>query len=224
MTKKQIAAAAVERLKERYPEGICSLIADDPFRLLVAVRLSAQCTDARVNTVTPALFERFPDMAAFAAAEPHEVEPYIRSCGFYHSKAKNLKALAHEINSKHNGEVPRDKQDLLLLSGVGEKTANVVLAEAFSVPAIAVDTHVFRVSNRLGLANHRNVLGTQRQLEKHIPKDFWIKAHHALILHGRYVCKSQRPDCKNCKLKKYCKHYEEKVLPNFGDRPANNLK
>jgi len=214
----------INSLKNNYADAKCELNFRNNYELIVAVVLSAQCTDKRVNEVTPKLFEICPSFLELEKINQSELEDIIRSCGFYHSKAKNLKALAHEINSKHNGEVPRDKQDLLLLSGVGEKTANVVLAEAFSVPAIAVDTHVFRVSNRLGLANHRNVLGTQRQLEKHIPKDFWIKAHHALILHGRYVCKSQRPDCKNCKLKKYCKHYEEKVLPNFGDRPANNLK
>ena len=214
----------INSLKNNYADAKCELNFRNNYELIVAVVLSAQCTDKRVNEVTPKLFEICPSFLELEKINQSELEDIIRSCGFYHSKAKNLKALAHEINSKHNGEIPRDKQDLLLLSGVGEKTANVVLAEAFSVPAIAVDTHVFRVSNRLGLANHRNVLGTQRQLEKHIPKDFWIKAHHALILHGRYVCKSQRPDCKNCKLKKYCKHYEEKVLPNFGDRPANNLK
>ena len=214
----------INSLKNNYADAKCELNFRNNYELIVAVVLSAQCTDKRVNEVTPKLFEICPSFLELEKINQSELEDIIRSCGFYHSKAKNLKALAHEINSKHNGEVPREKQDLLLLSGVGEKTANVVLAEAFSVPAIAVDTHVFRVSNRLGLANHRNVLGTQRQLEKHIPKDFWIKAHHALILHGRYVCKSQRPDCKNCKLKKYCKHYEEKVLPNFGDRPANNLK
>ena len=138
-----------------------------------------------------------------------ELENLIRSCGFFHNKAKHILDCSKDLIEKYNGEVPSDKEKLKNLAGVGEKTANVVLSMAFNIPAIAVDTHVFRVSNRLGLANAKDVQKTQRDLEKNIPRDKWIKFHYSLVLHGRYVCKSQRPNCKDCKLNNLCKYYIE---------------
>ena len=139
-----------------------------------------------------------------------QLEEKIRSCGFFHNKAKHILDCSRDLIEKYNGEIPSNKKELKGLAGVGEKTANVVLATAFGVPAIAVDTHVFRVSNRLGLANSKDVLKTQKQLEKKLPKDKWIKFHYALVLHGRYVCKSQRPNCKECKLSALCAYKNKK--------------
>jgi len=194
----------INSLKNNYADAKCELNFRNNYELIVAVVLSAQCTDKRVNEVTPKLFEICPSFLELEKINQSELEDIIRSCGFYHSKAKNLKALAHEINSKHNGEVPRDKQDLLLLSGVGEKTANVVLAEAFSVPAIAVDTHVFRVSNRLGIVKTDNPDKCELSLKQYFDKKDWSRLHYQMVLFGRYSCKARNPECENCKFKDIC--------------------
>ena len=192
-----------------YDNPKCELVFSSNYELLVAVILSAQCTDKRVNQVTSELFKEYNTPEKMITLSQEELENKIRSCGFFHNKAKHILEASRDLIEKFNGEIPSDKEKLKALAGVGEKTANVVLATAFSEPAIAVDTHVFRVSNRLGLANSKDVFKTQKQLEKVLPKELWIKFHYALVLHGRYVCKSQNPNCKECKLNKLCKFYQK---------------
>ena len=197
---------AVDKL---YDNPKCELNFSSNYELLVAVILSAQCTDKRVNQVTSELFKEYNTPEKMITLSQDELENKIRSCGFFHNKAKHILEASRDLIEKFNGEIPSDKEKLKALAGVGEKTANVVLATAFGEPAIAVDTHVFRVSNRLGLANSKDVFKTQKQLEKVLPKELWIKFHYALVLHGRYVCKSQNPNCKECKLNKLCKFYQK---------------
>ena len=199
----------VNAVNELYENPKCELMFSSNYELLVAVILSAQCTDKRVNQVTSELFKEYNTPEKMITLSQDELEKKIHSCGFFHNKAKHILEASRDLIDKYGGEIPNDKKKLKNLAGVGEKTANVVLATAFGVPAIAVDTHVFRVSNRLGLANSKDVLKTQKQLERNLPKEMWIKFHYALVLHGRYVCKSQRPDCKNCKLSKVCKNFKK---------------
>lgn len=196
--------AILAQLEQTYPDAGPELHFTNPYQTLVAVMLSAQCTDKQVNKVTPALFERYPTVAAMAAASEGEVYPMVKSCGFK-SKAANIVATCRLIMERHGGEVPGDMKALTALPGVGQKTANVVLANAFGVPTIAVDTHVFRVSNRLGLADAKNVELTEEQLKKAIPKKDWVAAHHWLIFHGRRVCHARNPECGRCTLQKLCK-------------------
>jgi endonuclease-3 len=172
--------------------------------LLVAVILSAQCTDARVNLVTPALFRTYPDAAAIAALEPSDLEPLIMTCGLYKTKAKNIVAASRLLVARHRGRVPRTMAELLELPGVGRKTANVVLAVAFEQAAIAVDTHVFRVANRLGLTKATNPVQTETQLMEVVPKAEWSDAHHWLIHHGREICHARKPLCAECPLRALC--------------------
>ena len=200
ISKKAILAG----LEELYPDARPELNFSNPYETLVAVMLSAQCTDKQVNKVTPALFERYPTAEAMAAASVEDVYPMVKSCGFK-SKASNIIAACKILVEKHGGEVPGTMEELTALPGVGRKTANVVMANAFKVPAIAVDTHVFRVSNRLGLAEADDVLSTEKQLMRAIPKSDWCDAHHWLIFHGRRVCKAQRPLCEECTLREMCK-------------------
>jgi len=195
----------INAVDELYVNPKCELMFSSNYELLVAVILSAQCTDKRVNQVTSKLFKEYNTPEKMITLSQDELENKIRSCGFFHNKAKHILDASRDLVEKFNGEIPSDKEKLKSLAGVGEKTANVVLATAFGEPAIAVDTHVFRVSNRLGLANSKDVFKTQKQLEKVLPKDLWINFHYALVLHGRYVCKSQNPNCKECKLNKLCK-------------------
>ena len=199
----------INAVNELYENPKCELMFSSNYELLVAVILSAQCTDKRVNQVTSELFKEYNTPEKMITLSQDELENKIHSCGFFHNKAKHILEASKDLLDKYNGEIPNDKKKLKDLAGVGEKTANVVLATAFGVPAIAVDTHVFRVSNRLGLANSKDVLKTQKQLEKNLPKDKWIKFHYALVLHGRYVCKSQKPNCKDCSLKQYCKYFNK---------------
>ena len=200
----------IDAVDKLYDNPKCELNFSSNYELLVAVILSAQCTDKRVNQVTSELFKEYNTPDKMISLSQEELETKIRSCGFFHNKAKHILDASRDIVNNHSGEVPSDKNDLKSLAGVGEKTANVVLSLAFGVPAIAVDTHVFRVSNRLGLADAKDVLKTQKQLESILPKEKWSKFHYALVLHGRYVCKSQRPLCDECKLKQYCKKYNNK--------------
>ncbi len=193
-------------LERLYPDAKPALNFRNPYELLVAVILSAQCTDVKVNAVTPALFEAYPDAHALAAADPLEVEGYIRTCGLYHNKAKNLVATGRTLVGSYNGEVPADHEKLTQLPGVGRKTANVVMSCAFGADAIAVDTHVFRVSNRLGLADANDVLKTEKQLMQNIPREKWSLAHHWIIFHGRRVCAARKPDCDSCTLRPFCEY------------------
>ncbi|MBQ3158292.1 MAG: endonuclease III [Clostridia bacterium] len=200
----------ISLLKSEYPDPKCELNYSSPFQLLVAVVLSAQCTDKRVNEVTKELFKTHGTAQKLAEIDISLLEEKIRSCGFYHNKAKALKSLSTDIVNKFNGEFPKTKQELKTLAGVGEKTANVVVSLVYNEPAIAVDTHVFRVSNRLGLANANTPEKTQKQLEKVLEKDFWSKAHYALVLHGRYVCKAIKPRCNDCVFNVHCKYFNGK--------------
>ncbi len=193
-----------------YPDARPALKYRSPYELLVAVILSAQCTDERVNKVTEALFKEYSTPAAMLKLTQEELEQYIYSCGFYRNKAAHILSASRDIVEKFGGEVPNDFDKLRTLAGVGQKTANVVWSVAFGGDAIAVDTHVFRVSNRLGLACADTPIKVENQLKQAIPQEDWSKAHHWLIYHGRRVCHSQRPDCANCTLKDYCKHYNEK--------------
>ena len=210
-SKKYIAwrDSVLDGLSAQHPDAKPELVFTNPYELLIATILSAQCTDKQVNKVTPKLFEAYPDPMAMAAASVEDVEGYIRSCGFYHNKAKNIVSACKDIAERFNGEVPGDRVGLESLAGVGRKTASVVLSNAFGVPAIAVDTHVFRVSNRIGLANASTVEATEKQLMANIPEDKWSIAHHWLIFHGRRVCSARNPKCENCMIKELCRHYTE---------------
>lgn len=194
----------LRRLAALYPNPATALRWSTPFELLVATVLSAQSTDKRVNEVTARLFPRFHTPAQFAALQPEELEREIRDVGLFRTKARHLVELARIIECRHGGEVPRDREALEALPGVGRKTANVVLANAFGVPAIAVDTHVFRVANRLDLARAATPEETERQLMRVIPERDWSDAHHWLIYHGRRVCHARKPDCPDCDLLDLC--------------------
>ena len=193
----------LDRLEEMYPEAKAELVFSNPYEMLVATMLSAQCTDKQVNKVTPAVFSRWPDACAMADADVEELFPMVKSCGF-RSKAGNIIAACRLIKEKHGGQVPDTMEELTALPGVGRKTANVVLSNAFGIPAFAVDTHVFRVSNRLGLCRADNVEETEKQMTKLIPREKWGMAHHWLIWHGRRLCKAQRPLCDACGLRDLC--------------------
>ncbi|MCL2671136.1 MAG: endonuclease III [Clostridiales bacterium] len=195
---------ALQRLAAAYPDAKPALEYASPFELLVAVVLSAQCTDVRVNLCTRELFPVANTPAAIAALGEEGLIPYIRSCGFFNTKAANVISLSRTIAEKYNGQVPGERAALEALPGVGRKTANVVLSVAFGEPAIAVDTHVFRVSNRIGLAAAKNVEKTEEQLMANIAREDWSKAHHWLIYHGRQVCKSQKPNCDTCVVHDLC--------------------
>lgn len=202
----------IDKVDKLYENPKCELNFNSPYELLIAVILSAQCTDKRVNVVTGELFKEYNTPEKMITLSQAELEEKIHSCGFFRNKAKSILECSNDLVNKYDGEVPSEKDKLKALAGVGEKTANVVLSMAFKVPAIAVDTHVFRVSNRLGLANHGTVEKTQEDLERVLPRDKWIKFHYALVLHGRYVCKSQRPNCKECGLSELCKYKRENNL------------
>jgi endonuclease-3 len=201
----------ISRFEEAMPVAETELHYGSPFQLLVAVMLSAQCTDKRVNMVTPALFEAYPDAAAMAQATPDDLFHYIRSVSYPNSKSQHLAAMARMLVNDYGGEVPDNIDDLQRLPGVGRKTANVMAVVAFEQPAMPVDTHVFRVSNRIGLTCHsKTPLETERTLTKHIPPEKLSKAHHWLILHGRYVCQARRPKCGECFLADICKYNNDK--------------
>lgn len=208
MTTKERYARVLEWFAETMPAPKTELQYDTPFHLLLAVILSAQCTDKRVNMITPALFEAYPDAASLAAASPEEVFEYIRSVSYPNNKTKSLIGAARTIVDEFEGEIPDNIDDLMRIPGVGRKTANVMLAVVWNRAVMAVDTHVFRVSERIGLTTGaKTPLATEQTLIKHIPEELIPMAHHWLILHGRYVCKARRPDCLNCGLRNVCRHY-----------------
>lgn len=195
----------IELLKRYYPDAHCALNFSNPWELLVATALSAQCTDERVNLTTPALFKRFPHPKDMILAPVEEIEKLIHSCGFYKNKAKNLKACADTLMKKHNGVVPNNLEDLIELGGVGRKTANVVLGNAFGIPSgIVVDTHVIRLANRFGWVRTENAFQIERELCEEVPQEDWIMLSHYLISHGRAVCKARKPHCNNCFLEETC--------------------
>jgi endonuclease-3 len=202
---KRQAGRVVRALVKLYPEPFCALVHRDAFELLVATILSAQCTDARVNQVTPALFALYPDARALAAADPAEVERLIRSTGFFRAKARNLVAMAAQLVERHEGRVPRDLDALTGLPGVGRKTAHVVMGNAFRVPSgVVVDTHVKRLSMRLGLTTNVDPERVERDLAAIVPKSHWIDFSHRLIEHGRTTCIALRPRCEACELAAFC--------------------
>lgn len=196
-------------LAKLYPEAAPALKYRTPYELLVAVILSAQCTDERVNKVTAELFKKHNTPRTMLELTQEELEKYIFSCGFYRNKAAHILSASRDIMERYGGEVPKEHAELKTLAGVGQKTANVVYSVAFGGDAIAVDTHVFRVSNRLGLAHGNTPEKVEKDLNAAIPKELWSKAHHYLIYHGRRVCHSQKPDCKNCTLKEWCEYYNK---------------
>jgi endonuclease-3 len=192
------------KLAYLYPDAHCALHHKNALELLIATILSAQCTDVRVNMVTPALFQRYPDAHAFANADSAELERMIQSTGFFRNKAKNIKACCEQIVKNHGGDVPRTMDELVPLPGIGRKTANVILGNAFGVPGIPVDTHVTRLSNRMGLTEHEDPVKIEKDLMELIPKDDWTMFGHRMIFHGRQVCHARKPKCEECVLKKIC--------------------
>ena len=192
-----------------HPKAKCELNYGDSFQLLVAVILSAQCTDARVNKVTEKLFERFDTPQKLASATVEEVIPYIFSCGFYNNKAKNIIAMAKDVCEKYDGKVPEDFDSLLNLAGVGRKTASVMYAVAFDKPAVPVDTHVYRVSHRIGISSEKAVEKVERDIKATFSEDTWNDLHHYLIFHGRYICHSRAPECDKCLLGTLCTYFTE---------------
>jgi endonuclease-3 len=211
MTKQERYKGVLDYFQEHVPVAETELHYTNPYELIVAVSLSAQCTDKRVNMVTPKLFEVFPTAEALAASNSDTVFNYIRSISYPNNKAKHLVGMAQMLMKDFNGEVPEKIDDLVKLPGVGRKTANVIASVIFNQPTMAVDTHVFRVSNRIGLTtNAKNPLQSEKQLIKFIPKELVPRAHHWLILHGRYTCLARKPLCEKCDLKAFCKFFNQK--------------
>jgi len=196
-------------LESTYKNTSTALKYKSPFQLLISTMLAAQSTDVQVNIVTKTLFRKFQTASELAALTVSELEKYIKTVGLYKTKAKNIKATSEILANHYGGDIPSTREELVKLPGVGRKTANVVLSIAKNVPAIAVDTHVFRVSNRLGLAKANNVLDTEKQLMMNIPKDKWSDAHHWLIWHGRKICKARKPLCEECPLAEICNHIKK---------------
>lgn len=199
----------LEKLEIMHPDAVCELNYTTPFELLVAVILSAQCTDKRVNIVTEKLFKLYNTPEQFASLEESQLEPLIFSCGFYRNKARNIISASRDILTKFGGVVPDNIESLMTLSGVGKKTANVVYAVAFGGDAIAVDTHVLRLANRIGFCDTKDPLKVEQKLMQIIPKEKWSHAHHLLIHHGRYTCHSRMPDCNSCMICQYCQYYNK---------------
>ena len=206
--------AVLDILFMMYPDAECELVHTSPFELLIATVLSAQTTDKKVNQVTEKLFKIHNTPESFLEMSLTELEDAIRVIGLYKSKARHILSLCRDLILKYDSQVPETMESLMSLDGVGRKTANVVMSNAFNVPAIAVDTHVFRVSNRIGLATGKEVLEVENGLMKAIPKELWIKTHHTLIFHGRRVCIARNPKCGECGIKDYCQYYKSITRPS----------
>lgn len=211
VSKKKLAAQIIERLKEEYPDVKCALEYQKPHELLIATRLSAQCTDKRVNIVTPALFERFPTIEAFAEADVSEVEKYIQSCGLFHTKAKDIVEMCRQLRDIYNSTVPDSIEELVKLSGVGRKTANLIVGDLYGKPAIVCDTHVIRITNKLGLAEGKDAVSVEKQLRGIIPPDEGALFCHRLVWHGREVCIARNPKCGQCVLNELCKNRDKRL-------------
>ena len=209
MTEKQRAVLAVEALKKEYPDAICSLTYTEPLQLLIATRLSAQCTDARVNMVTPALFERFPTLNAFCDGPVEDIEEIIRYCGLYKTKARDIYAMCNKLRSDYNGVVPDTVEELTKLPGVGRKTANLVVGDIYHKPAVVTDTHCIRICGRLGLSEGKEPLKVEKQLRAVLPMDEANDFCHRLVLHGRAVCDARKPKCDICCMREFCKYAQE---------------
>lgn len=209
MTKKEKALASVEALKALYPDALCSLDFESPFQLLVATRLSAQCTDARVNLVTPELFGKYPTSKAMAAADVADVERIIHACGFFRQKAKDIVAAAGVIETQYGGKVPDSIEVLTTLPGVGRKTANLIVGDVYGKPAVVADTHLIRISNRLGLVDTKDPYKVELQLKELLPPDESNNYCHRNVLHGRAVCDARKPRCAQCPMQGFCTYYEQ---------------
>ena len=209
MNKKERFCAVLQWFEKNMPVAETELNYSNPFQLLVAVILSAQCTDKRVNIVTPLLFEKYPDSFAMASASPEEIFSVIRSISYPNSKSKHLFLAAKMVSEVYGGEIPDSVDELQKIPGVGRKTANVIASVIYDMPVIAVDTHVFRISRRLGLSAAKDVLGVERDLTAFIPENLRAKSHHWLILHGRYICVARTPKCEQCGLRNFCKFYSD---------------
>ena len=205
MTKKERALNAVAILKKEYPDAICSLTSDNPFELLVAVRLSAQCTDARVNMVTPALFAKYRTLDDYANAELTEVEDIIKSCGFYHDKAKSIIGMAQMVRDNYGGTVPDTIEELVKLPGVGRKTANLIVGDVYGKESIVVDTHMIRIANRIGLVDVKDPVKIEMALKKVIPPEEGSDFCHRVVLFGRDTCSARKPKCDGCPMFENCK-------------------
>ena len=210
MTKKQLAKEAVELLKREYPDAICSLNYSDPFQLLIATRLSAQCTDARVNMVTPALFSEFPTAEKMASAELSRVEEHIKSCGLYKTKAKDLIEIGKGIMENFGGKVPDTIEELTTLSGVGRKTANLIIGDVYGKPAVVTDTHLIRLANRIGLTKEKEPFKVEKELRAILPPEESNDFCHRTVLHGRAVCTARKAYCEKCVLFEICRNVNVK--------------
>lgn len=210
MTKKEKALLAVQALKKKYPESICSLNADNPLQLIIATRLSAQCTDARVNLVTPALFAKYKTVEDFAAADVADVEEIIHSCGFFRAKARDIIGMCQKMISDFGGEVPSTIEELTSLPGVGRKTANLIMGDVYGEPAVVADTHLIRISNLLGLVATKDPFKVEMQLREILPPEESNDFCHRCVLHGRDTCISGRPKCGECEMNSFCAHNSDK--------------
>ena len=205
MTKKQLARLAVEALKKEYPDAICSLTYEEPLQLLIATRLSAQCTDARVNQVTPALFAKFPSLDAFTKADVKDIEELIRSCGLYKTKARDILAMCQKLSAEYDGAIPDTVEELTKLPGVGRKTANLVVGDIYGKPAVVTDTHCIRIAGRLGLTKSKVPLQVEKDLRAVLPPEESNDFCHRLVLHGRAVCQARKAQCEICCMNEFCK-------------------
>ncbi|MGN0572651.1 MAG: endonuclease III [Acutalibacteraceae bacterium] len=208
MKEKEIAILAVNALKKKYPEGLCSLNAENPLQLLIATRLSAQCTDARVNLVTPELFEKYKTVEDFAAADIGDIENIIHSCGFFRAKAKDIVGMCRKMIDDFAGEVPATLEELTSLPGVGRKTANLIMGDVYGKPAVVADTHLIRISNLLGLVATKDPLKVEMRLRELLPPEESNDFCHRCVLHGRDTCISGRPKCSECVMSSFCRHFE----------------
>ncbi len=210
MDKKETALLAVKELEKLYPDIKCSLIYEHDYQLLIAVRLSAQCTDARVNIVTESLFKKYPDLQSFADADLSELEQDVKPCGFYHTKAKNIKDMAKTLIEKYNGELPQTMEELTSLAGVGRKTANLIMGDVWGKPAIVTDTHCIRITGRLGLTENTEPFKVEKDLLKLIPPEVSSRFCHQTVQFGRDICTARKPKCSQCPLNYFCRYFKFK--------------
>ena len=208
MNEKERALLAVKALKEKYPDSLCSLNAENPLQLIIATRLSAQCTDARVNLVTPELFEKYKTVEDYASADIADIERIVHSCGFFRAKARDIIGMCKKMISDFNGQVPDNIEDLTSLPGVGRKTANLIMGDVYGKPAVVADTHLIRISNLLGLVSTKDPFKVEMKLRELLPPEESNDFCHRCVLHGRDTCISGRPKCSECGMKSFCKHFE----------------
>lgn len=209
MKKQEIAKLACEELEKLYPEAQCTLEYDEPYQLMMATRLAAQCTDARVNIVTKTLFKKYPTLEAFAEADLAELEQDVKPCGFYHTKAKSLKEMAGQLINNFGGVVPSTMEELLTLSGVGRKTANLILGDVFGKPAVVTDTHCIRITGRLGLTKNKEPAKVEKDLVKLLPPEISSDFCHRTVQFGRDICRARSPKCSECPLNYFCRYYAQ---------------